>query len=175
MVARAPNVEGLRVRVVRDPEGNLVGFQDPDQGARFISRQDAIERMTYSIEEGEIQDSFGNGVGVGSLALPLRGVSVATKNTITDYLAVRGDPLDVRPASNQEIIERTTFITKSGRLVTVETGFGYGRRYDPSKYGGRFRQQAAAALELPEGERLPTSDLKRAVAYQEILIRTTRV
>ena len=175
MVARSPNVEGLRVRAVRDEEGNLVGFQDPDQGSRFISRQDAIERMRYSVEEGEIQDSFGNAVGVGSLALPQRGVSVATKNTTIEYLPVRGDPLNIRPASNQEVVERTTFIRKDGTLVTVETGFGYGKRYDPSKYGGRFRQQAAAALELPEGERLPTSDLKRAVASQEIIVRTTRV
>ena len=62
MVARSPDEEGLRVRAVRDQDGKLVGFQYPDQGGRFISRQDAIERMRYSIEAGEIQDSFGNSV-----------------------------------------------------------------------------------------------------------------
>jgi hypothetical protein len=164
---------GPRVRVVRDSSGRVIGFQDPDQGSRFISRADALDRLRYNIEKAQVEDSFGNGVGVGALSIPGRGVTVGYKNGEAVYTPLEGDPSTFKPDPNQEIIERTIFIDKDGNLVTVEISYGYGNGYDPAKYGGKWRYEASQALGLEEGERLPTSDLQRAVAGQEFTIKTS--
>jgi len=174
MVAPNPEQSELRVQVVREREtGRFVGFRDPESG-RFISRTDAMSRLNYNPQSNRIEDSFGNAVGVGALAIPGRGIRVAYRTAEALYEPVKTDPSALRPGPNQEIVERTVFITKDGRLVTSETGFGLGKRYDPSKYGGRWRQAASEALGLQPSQRIPTSDLKRAVAYHEVMVRTIR-
>lgn len=170
-----PSFGELRVRVVRDSSGRVVGFQDPDSTPRnqFISRADALDRLRYNVEAAQIEDSFGNDVGVGALALPGRGVTVAYKNGSATYTPLPGDPAAFKPNPNQEIVERTIFIDRNGRLVTVETSYGYGQTYDPARYGGRWRKAASEALGLAADERLPSQDLQRAVVGKEYMIKTS--
>lgn len=162
----------LRVRVVRDSEGKVIGFQDPDRGNRFISRADAIRRLEYSVERGAILDSFGNPVGVGALHTPGSGYSVTYATKEATYTPIGVSPLEFRPNANQEVIERTVFVAQDGSLVATETSYGIGRPYDPHKFGGRWRRAASEALGLGANERLPTADLQRAVAWQEYQVKT---
>ena len=160
-----------RVQVARDRQGRVVGFQDPDRGMKFISRQDALPRMRYSIERSRVEDSFGNEVGVGSLSLPGRGVTVGFKVKEAIYKPLPTRPQDFQPSASQEVIERTVFLDREGRLVSTETSYGLGEAYDPTKTGGRWRRSASDAVGAKAGERLPTSDLARAVVMQEFLLK----
>jgi len=85
---------------------------------------------------------------------------------------LRVDPKTFTPKPNQEIVERTVFITKEGRLVTSETSYGLGKKYDPAKTGGRWRRAASKAAGVGESGRLPTSDLQRFVAHKEFIIKS---
>jgi hypothetical protein len=167
--------QGPRVRVVRDAQGRFIGFQDPELGARFISRADAISRLRYSTERAAILDSFGNEVGVGALALPGRGQQVAYKFKTVEYTNLNLAPQEFTPGTNQELIERTVFIDAEGNLVTSEMSYGLGTKFDPAKGGGRWRKAASEALGIPEQERKSTRELKRAVAYQEYIVKTIGV
>jgi len=162
------------VRAVYSKTGRFVGFQDPDQGGRFISRAEATERLRYNTSIGRIVDSFDHAVGVANIALPGRGVDVAFQVRLAEYRPLGVSPAQFTPQANQELIERTFFITKEGRIVTSETSYGLGNKYNANKYGGRWRAQASRALGLPEGERLPTTDLRRAVAGKEFIVKTIR-
>lgn len=161
-----------RVRVVRNRQGRIISFQDPDLGARFITRTEAIKRLNFSVERNAVVDSFGQEVGIGGLALPNRGYSVAFKVKEALYKPLDVDPRQFRPGANQEVIERTIYIDRDGRLITREISHGSGRSYDPAKYGGRWRANAAEALGVEPGKRLPTKDLKRAQYYQEFIVKT---
>jgi hypothetical protein len=163
-----------RVRAVRNREGRFIGFQDPDQGGRFITRQEALSRLSFSVERGEVLDSFGNGVGVGAVKLPGRGVDVTYQTRAAEYKPMTVDPARFTPNPNQEIVERNVFMTKDGKLVTSETSWGLGKKYDPAKYGGRWRQSASDALGLDKAKRLPTRDLERAVLMREFIVKTIR-
>lgn len=163
-----------RVRAVRDAQGRIVGFQDPDKGGRFISRSDAIRRVSVDVETNEIRDSFGNRVGIGSLAIPGRGIEVAYKIRSAEYKPLTVNPEDFRPNADQELIERTVFIGRDGKLMTAEISYGGGGEYDPAKNGGKWRYEASKALDLPSNVRLPTQDLQRAVAYTEFVVKTIR-
>lgn len=173
MATPRPERLGQRVRVVRDRQGRVVGFQDPDKRNIFIRRVDAVPRLRYSVERSQVEDSFGNRVGVGALGLPLRGYDVAFKVKEAAYRPLAIDPLSFRPNPDQELIEKTTYTTKDGKLVTSEMSYGLGEKYDPSKTGRKWRHEASKALGRPEGERLPTRDLKRAVLYKEFIVKTT--
>ena len=172
MVTPKPEEIARRVHVARDRAGKVIGFQDPDRGYRFISRKDALPRMRYSIERSRIEDSFGREIGVGSLSLPGRGVTVGFKVKEATYRPLPTSPQDFRPTASQEVIERTVFITREGKLVSTETSYGLGEAYDPTKTGGRWRRSASQAVGAKEGERLPTRDLARAVAHQEFLVKS---
>ena len=161
-----------RVQVARDRKGRVVGFQDPDQGYRFISRKDALPRMRYSIERSRIEDSFGNEIGVGSLSLPGRGVSVAFKVKEATYKPLPTSPQDFRPSASQELIEVNIFTDKAGKLITSETSYGLGEAYDPTKTGGRWRRDASKAAGAGEGQRLLTVDLARFHLSQEFILKT---
>ncbi len=167
-----PDSQDLPVRVVRNrTTGALVGFQDPGTG-RFLSRTDAIARLQYSPERGQVEDSFANPVGVGSLGIPARGQHVTFKVKEADYQRLSVDVNTFKPSSNQEIVERTVLVTKEGKLVTSETSYGLGQKYQEGKYGGRWRQEASEALGTDKKARLPTKDLERAVAYREFIVKT---
>lgn len=169
-----PEEENKLVRVIRDREtGVVVGFQDPDTG-RFISRADALPRLRYSVEKSQIIDSFGNDVGVGAIGTPRSGNVVQFKVKEAEYTPLTTDPAAFRPNQNQEVVERTIFITPEGKLVSSETSYGLGTRYKPETAGGRWRKEAAEALKVDPNKRLPTKDLKRAVARQEYLVKTIR-
>lgn len=161
----------LRVRVVRDRRGEFVGFQDPDKRSIFISRKDATSRLRINKDTRQVEDSFGNRVGVGALGLPGRGVELLYKTKAASYRPLAADPRTYNPRPNEEILERTTFATKGGRLITSETSYGLGEKYDPSKTGGRWRRDASSALGVPEGGRLPTRDLRRAVLHKEFIVK----
>lgn len=161
-----------RVQVARDRQGRVVGFQDPDRGYRFISRQDALPRMRYNLDKSRIEDSFGNEVGIGALKVPGRGVSVAFKVKEATYKPLPTSPQDFQPSASQEVIERTVFLTREGKLVSTETSYGLGEAYDPTKAGGKWRRDASQAAGAKEGERLLTSDLARLQVGQEFLVKT---
>ncbi len=165
------NLEDLRVRIARDRKGRVVGFQDPDKRSVFISRADAVKRLRINPDTRQIEDSFGNRVGVGALALPGRGIELVYKTKMASFTPLAVDPRTYNPKPNEEIIERTTFATKKGRLITSETSYGLGEKYDPSKTGGRWRRDASKALGVSEGGRLPTRDLQRAVLHKEYIIK----
>jgi len=161
-----------RVRVVRTESGRLVGFQDPDRGNRFITRAEALDRLTYSVERDQVQDTFGNRVGIGGLAIPNRGIKVTYAVKSATYQPIPEDPLQYKPASNQEIIERFVIIKPDGSLTHFEISHGSGKAYDPAKGGARWRTQVSEALGLPTEARLPTKDLKRAQYYSEVVVKT---
>ncbi len=171
MATPSPEQQTERVRVVRDRQGKVVGFQDPDRASRFISRADALPRLRYSIDNQRIQDSFGNEVGIGALGVPGRGISVAFKVKEATYKPLPTDATTFSPRPNQEIVERTVFIDRDGKLIESQTSYGLGEKYDPSKTGGKWRRDASKAVGAKEGERLLTSDLKRAVAHHEFLVK----
>ena len=162
------------MRAVYSRTGRFVGFQDPDQGGRFISRQDATRRLQYNQTAGRIVDSFGRFVGVANLSLPARGQTVAFQVKTAVYRPATQAPTQITPQPNQEIIERTIFVTSEGRLITSEISHGLGNKFDPAKAGGRWRAQASRALGLKEGERLQTRALRRAVASKQFLVKTIR-
>lgn len=159
------------VRVVRSEDGTFRGFQDPANG-QFISRSAALDRLTYSVEQGALVDSFGNTAGVGSIAIPGRGIQVTYKTAEADYARLDTNPATFKPETNQEIVERVVFTDQDGHLVTLETSYGLGQDYNPKQTGGRWRRGAAQALGVDEGTRLPTADLERAVIYKEFIVKT---
>lgn len=160
-----------RVRAVRDASGRVIGFQDPDQGNRFITRDQALNRLRYDPSQEQILDSFGNPVGAGSLAFPERGFSVATRSRFVNYRAGGDDPMLIRIRTGEELVEQVTFVDRNGRVYTVEHSFGKGRSYDPTVKGGWFRQKASEALGLRENERIPTRDLERAVVRRDYIVK----
>ena len=163
---------GPQVRVVRSSDGRFIGFQDPALGSRFISRAEALGRLTFSVETSDLVDSFDNHVGVGSIRMPSSGIEIGYKiRTVTD-LPLTSDPSIFNPDPNQQIVERVVFVKSDGTLTTMETSYKLGQAYDPASTGGRWRQSASEALGLKEGERLPTADLQRAVVLKEFFVRT---
>ncbi len=140
--------ETLRVRIVRDRQGKVIGFQDPDKGAVFISRQSAIPRLRYSIERSRVEDSFGNEVGVGALGLPARGVEVAFKVKEASYKPLGVKPEGYQPRPNEEIIERVIVVDKGGKLVPIDTSYGLGKsttRRKPGGVGGKRSPRRSAS------------------------------
>jgi len=165
---------GFRVRAARDKRGQIIGFQDPDKGNRFITREAAIPRLRYSSADRSIVDSFGTKVGVGALRLPGRGRMVTYAVKSAEYRSLDQDARRFRPAGNQEVIERTVLVGKDGQLISDETSSGLGKRYDQAKRGGHWRKTISDALGLKDSERLPTRDLERAVVYREFIVKTIK-
>jgi len=167
--------------------GGRIGFQDPDlvyQQMRpdgrivtirnvFISREPAIERLTFNFGTNRINDSLGQQVGVGNLGLPTTGRIAEYKIQTSTWMPLGVDPRRYRPAVNEEIIERVIFVDREGRLRVVRTSYGLGEKYDLSKYGGRWRSWASRALGLPEDERLTTEKLKKAQVSREFILKRT--
>lgn len=166
-----PGAEGPGVRINRDDKGRFRGFTDAASG-RFISRTEAVQRLTFSVEGSDLVDTFGEHVGVGSIKIPASGIEIAYKVRTTTDKQLTVDPSTFKPEPNQQIVERVVFAGADGRLHTMETSYRLGRQYDPSLTGGRWRQAASEALGLKQGERLPTADLQRAVIMKEFIIRT---
>lgn len=174
---------GERVRAIRMQDGTY-RYQDPDrailrtdaEGSRvirngFIAAEDGIARLQFNFDSGQLEDSFGTGVGVGALNMPKRGVTVDYVEASATYSPLGGNPESVRPDANQEIIERVYFVDRDGNIITLETSYGLGQIYDPTKSGGRWRRAASEALGLPENSRAPTSELKEAELNREFLIK----
>lgn len=160
-----------RVRAVRDSRGRIIGFQDPDFGNRFISRSEAINRLKYDRGLEQIVDSFGNGVGIGSIAFPSRGEEVAFKTKNAIYTPLPTTPENFRPKPNQELIERIVVIDKDGNLHRFENSYGLGKRYDQSRRGGWWRKSISDSLGIPANERIPSSDLRRAVVRKDFILK----
>jgi hypothetical protein len=163
-------VPGPSVRVLRNEEGRIYGFYGYPEN-RFISRSEALNRVQYNPEVGQIQDSFGNEVGVGAFRLPLRGISIETENTVQVYNRITVDPGEFPVAPNQQLIERVTVMNKDGTLSTFEVSYGAGQAYDPTKGGGKWRYETSQALGLGEGDRATSSELRAAVRYREFVVR----
>jgi hypothetical protein len=160
------------VRIVRDPLGVVIGFQDPDAGNRFITRYEALERSSFSVERGAMIDSFGNTFQAGALATPQAGRVVTYTHVSASYVPISGNPANITPGPNQEIIERQIIITPGQKLETLEISHGRGERYVEGKHGGAWRREAGKKLGEKEGKRIPTRDLKRAIAHVEYLLKT---
>jgi len=161
----------LQISIARSRDGNFVGFRDPATG-QFMSRAEAVPRLRYNVERGELEDSFGEFAGVGSIRMPERGVEVGYVLKVAAYKPLDTSPLNFRPAPNQELVEHIVFVDAEGKLITLETSFGLGKRYEPNLYGGRWRQAASEALGVADSKRLPTKDLERAVVQKYYSVKT---
>jgi len=164
-----------RVRVVRDSSGRVVGFQDPDFGNRFITRDEALSRLRYDSGKSQILDSFGNPVEVGALHYTVSHAPVAFINGVWEYRGIGQDPSRARPGASQEVVEQTTVINKDGTLTTIEISGGAGKRWQENKSGGKWRYEMSKALGLGKDEKLPTTDLTRFVVRKDYFIRTTEI
>jgi hypothetical protein len=161
-----------RVRIIRDPQGRVRGYQDPDANNRFIDKETAISRLKFNPEARQIQDSFKNEMPVGQLGVRIGGVVLNKVNVAESYQSISGNIRNVVPTSHQEIIERVSVLTKDGRVETIEISYGRGQEYVEGKNGGYWRYRIATAAGISDGRRLPSTDLKNRVLNQEFLIKT---
>lgn len=173
-----------RSRVVKKA-GRVVGYQDPDLVMKytqpdgkvtwgrnlFVSREVAVERLTYNFKINRVQDSFGRSVGVANLGLPVTGRIAEYKTMDVTWKPLTTDPRRFKPTGNQEVVERTVFVDRNGNLRLVRTSYGRGKKYDKSKYGGRWRSAASRALGLDPGERVTTAELEKAVVKREFIVK----
>lgn len=163
-----------RVRIVRDKAGKIVGYQDPDAGSRFISRADAVKRLKVSVETGNITDTFGNQAGPGSVHIPAGGITHIMRDRTVVYQGLDVPPGRFTPGPNQELVESTYFITKSGKVERVDISYGLGNDYNKNLYHGKWRAGASEALGLDPNVRLPSADLKRAVLTKQYVVKTIK-
>lgn len=166
-------------------EGRFVGFQDPDIYIErtyadgtvtryrnpFVGREAGITRIHYDFDANELRDSFGNAVGVAQLAFPKAGTDIAYIQRRVRWLPYTGDITRYIPKPNEEIVERVVFVRSDGEVRMVPTKYGMGKKYDPSKTGGRWRAAASRSLGLPEDVRATTAELQKAVLHKEYLIK----
>jgi len=173
-----------RVKAVYS-RGKIVGYQDPDIVFQrtyadgtirpyrnpFIGREFAVDRLHYDYDQRGVFDSFGNRVGIANLGIPARGRVTDYKTLQVRWNKLTIDPRRFRPTGDQEIVERVIFIDREGRLRLVRTSYGRGKRYDRSKYGGRWRSWASRAMGLPDNARVTTQELQKAVLHKEFIIK----
>ncbi len=165
--------ERREVYIRRGADGRFLGYSASWSGGRFISRSEAIPYLQLDAERGVVVDSVGNTAGIGAVTYPRSGVEVQFVQRRARYMPTDQMPDRIRPGANQEIIERQVLVGADGKLVEIETSYGLGQRYDPSKRGGWWRQKASQALGLAEGQRLATRDLEKVIVSRQFLIKTT--
>jgi len=179
-----------RTRIV-ELGGGRWGFQDPDEKAiyeradgtlftrpsnRFQPTAWAVDRVTYAPDVGELVDSIGHQVPIAALRLPERGSVTQYKTVEARWIPLRADPSTFTPGANQELIERIVFRDAQGNLQTLDMSYGRAGKYDPSQTGAKWRyfagKMAGEETDPGEGKRTNTRDLKRAVVYQEFLVKS---
>lgn len=176
-----------RVRAVRTRRG-VVQYQDPDMVVErtyrdgtvrplrnlFIARNQAVTRVRFDFERNRIVDSFGEVIGAQHMGIPSSGRVAERKVFDLVYRPLGVDPRRFDTGPNQEVIERLVLVDRNGNVYTRETSYGLGERYDRSERGGWFRRQASQALNLEEGQRVSTRELRRAVLHREFIVKTLR-
>jgi hypothetical protein len=130
-----PEEEGTeregRVRAVYTAKLRLIGFQDPDMGNIFIRRDEAVGRLRYDPELGQVVDSFGNPVDVGGMAFPAKGYSYEFKYKTAEYLPLTVNPEDFQAAPGTTLQLRLVIVDGEGNIHVLYKSFGENRSYDP--------------------------------------------
>jgi len=130
-----PEEEGTeregRVRAVYTAKLRLIGFQDPDMGNIFIRRDEAVGRLRYDPELGQVVDSFGNTVDVGGMAMPAAGYTYEYKYKTAEYYPLTINPEDFQPAPGLTLKVRLVIVDSEGNLHVFDKSFGENRTYDP--------------------------------------------
>jgi hypothetical protein len=130
-------------------------------------------RMSVDYRTGSVVDSFGNQVSMRELSLTRSEETRRFLNARQVTSPVSGDPTEFRPAGNEEVIERLIVAGKDGKVHKVDISYGAGRKFDPKAKGSAWRTKLSDALGVGGDERLPTTDLQRAVLSREIVVRRT--
>jgi hypothetical protein len=120
-----------RVRAVYTAKLRLIGFQDPDMGNIFIRRDEAVGRLRYDPELGQVVDSFGNPVDVGGMAFPAAGSSFEFKYKTAEYLPLTVNPEDFQAAPGTTLQLRLVIVDGEGNIHVLYKSFGENRSYDP--------------------------------------------
>jgi hypothetical protein len=163
-------LEGERpgVRVVRSDDGYIYGFQDPGTG-RFISRAEAATRLSYDSQSQQIQDSFGNEVGIGALARPKSAQVQELVNVTITSTPLEVDPAHYKPAPNENVTEVLTIRTADGEIKQVMLSGAMGEEYDPTKTAKAWGAALRDAAGLQPGEQVSTSDLEDFIISSEFI------
>jgi len=119
------------VRAVYTAKLRLIGFQDPDMGNIFIRRDEAVGRLRYDPDLGQVVDSFGNPVDVGGMGLPAAGYTYEFKYKTAEYYPLTTAPEDFQPGPGLTLSVRLVIIDDKGYLHVVDKSFGENRSYDP--------------------------------------------
>jgi len=169
-----PEGYGSRVVINRDARGAIRRYGDPDTG-QTLTRNEAIGRMKYNFSTGEIEDSMGNSLKIGEIALKRGHETSDLINARQVTSPMNRNPYTYKTARNEELIERLIVVGKNGEISKIDISYGSGKSYDPNRLGGTWRAKVANAVGLEKGERLPTADLERMVVSKQIVVRRTYV
>ncbi len=178
-------------RVVNDYdiEGDVKGWRDPDlvlgtQTGRIVSdvverplltREQALSRLRFNVENGRVEDSVGNWVPQGALRTGPGGTLISGFNHSSLYQTAQELGINVsrfKPAANQSVIEHIVVVDSDGNLrsvnISARQGIGYKRADTASKWGAQMRD----ALGVKSGERINYRALSDAVVLREFLVVT---
>ncbi len=173
-----------RVRAVRVRPG-LVQFQDPDEVIertyadgrivtirnQFIAREQAIPRLHFDFQVNRIRDSFGRFVGVAHLKVPAMGRVVDFVELQARYRPLTIDPRRYDVRENEEIIERLVLLDREGNIVTRETSYGLGQKYDRARRGKWFFGVTRDRIGVETGKKVETRELEKAVLSREFIVK----
>jgi hypothetical protein len=159
------------VRIARSLEGRFVGFRG--EGGRFITRESAAKGLVFDDKTGLIRDQAGNTAGVGSLAIPGRGITVTTATgKIVSYerVSVPIDHLTVQ--SNQMIQERLVLRDDKGKIYNYYGNYALGEKYDPKKLGKWYIRSLNEVAEKEGKKKISYDKLDQYIVLHEYRVVT---
>jgi len=164
--------EGLRVSIRRTEKGRIARYHDPDTG-KPLTKSEAIRRMTFDEKRGVMTDSFGATFYEGEARLirnketpgllNVRQVSAPLNKVLSRY----------KPAPNEEIIERLVVAGSGGKVHKIDISYGQGEEWTKTGQSKAWYGKMREALDLPEGERMSTDDLHKAILSRQYVVRRT--
>jgi hypothetical protein len=99
-----------KVRVVYSPKTGQYLFQDPEMGNVFLRRDEAVRRLRYDAEAGQLVDSFGNAVGVGAIGKTIGAYVQEFKYKTVSSDLLTTPPQDFQPAPGVSLRLRVVVI-----------------------------------------------------------------
>jgi len=167
-----------QVRVVYNPKTGKYLFQDPEMGNIFIKRDEAVKRLRYNAEQGQLVDSFGNAVGVGSLGLPAAGYEFEFKYKTASYTPLTTPPQDFQPAPGTTLQLRLVIIDPDGNVHVVYKSFGENQKWDPEteqKMIGEAADEAVPGRKRVDIGSPPLEGLEVRKDYSVMKIATKKI